>query len=90
MISKEVIVNNLHGLDSKVAALLIHKASKYKCEIWIGKDERKANAKSLLGLLSLNVANGSKVFITANGEDEEKAVQELEEYLNVIEREITG
>lgn len=82
MITKELTVNNRSGLQSKTAAIFIQKASSYKASIWIEKGERKANAKSLLGLLSLCIGDGSKVVVTAEGEDETKAVEELEEYLN--------
>ncbi|HOJ12702.1 MAG TPA: HPr family phosphocarrier protein [Clostridiales bacterium] len=64
-----------------MAAVFIHKASNYKSSIWIEKDERKANAKSLLGLLSLGIGEGDKVILTAEGEDSEKAIKDLEEYL---------
>jgi len=77
----EVIINNKSGLQSKMAAVFIHKASNYKSSIWIEKDERKANAKSLLGLLSLGIGEGDKVILTAEGEDSEKAIKDLEEYL---------
>lgn len=82
MITKDIIVNNKTGLDSKRAALLIQKASSFKASIWIEKDERKANAKSLLGLLSLGIANGMKIAIRTEGEDEELAAKELEDYFN--------
>jgi phosphotransferase system HPr (HPr) family protein len=62
--------------------MFIQKASNYKSEIWIEKGERKANAKSLLGLLSLGISSGTKVVIIADGEDEEKAIDDLEAYLN--------
>lgn len=82
MIRKELTVNNRAGLQSKTAAIFIQKASGYKSNIWIEKAERKANAKSLLGLLSLCIADGNKVVVIAEGEDEAKAIEELEEYLN--------
>lgn len=82
MIEKEVIIKNKSGLDSKPAALFIQKASNYKSTIWIEKDERKANAKSLLGLLSLSMGNGAKIVISAEGEDEAHAIAELVKYLS--------
>jgi len=81
MTRKEIIVNNTSGLESKPAALFIQKASNFKCNIWVEKGERKANAKSLLGLLSLGVGSGNRITIIAEGEDESQAVSELEEYL---------
>lgn len=81
MVIKDVVIKNETGLQSKSAAVFIQKASSYKASIWIEKAERKANAKSLLGLLSLGIGNGSRVSIIAEGEDEVKAVEELEEFL---------
>lgn len=81
MIKKEIVVSNVSGLESKPAALFIQKASNYKANIWVEKGERKANAKSLLGLLSLGVGSGNKIMIIAEGEDEIEAIDELENYL---------
>lgn len=82
MVIRDVVIKNKSGLQSKSAAVFIQKASNFKSGIWIEKDERKANAKSLLGVLSLSIGSGTKVTVIAEGEDEEKAVDELEKYLN--------
>lgn len=82
MVKKEIQIKNESGLESKPAAMFIQKASNYKSSIWIEKGERKANAKSLLGLLSLGVGNGNKIMLIAEGEDEQEAITELESYLN--------
>ncbi|MEN8905556.1 MAG: HPr family phosphocarrier protein [Clostridiales bacterium] len=82
MVSKEIEIKNPLGLNSKAAALFIHKSSGYRSSIWIEKDERKANAKSLLGLLSLSIQMGESVIIAVEGDDEKTALRELEEYLN--------
>lgn len=84
MVKKEVEFRHNTKFESKQAAMFIQKASNYKSSIWIEKDERRANAKSLLGLLSLGIACGSKVVIIADGEDEQNAVHELEEYISSI------
>lgn len=81
MITKEILINNKSGLNSKPAALFIHKASNYKSTIWIENNERKANAKSLLGVLSLGISSGTKVILTADGEDEETALAEVVSFL---------
>lgn len=81
MVKKEIKINNVSGLESKPAAMFIQKASNYKSSVWIEKGERKANAKSLLGLLSLGVAAGSKIMLITEGEDEVEASNELENYL---------
>lgn len=82
MIKKELVITNKTGLDSKQAAMFIQKASNYKSSIWIEKGERRANAKSLLGLLSLGIGNGAEIVLIADGEDEGLAVKELEQYIN--------
>ena len=82
MVSKEIAIKNPLGLKSKAAALFIHKSSNYKSSIWIEKDDRKANAKSLLGLLSLGISMGETVILAAEGDDEKVALEELEEYVN--------
>ena len=81
MIVREIVIKNLSGLQSKSAAIFIQKASNYKSNIWIVKDERKANAKSLLGVLSLGIGTGVKFAVTFEGDDEAEAAAELEKYL---------
>ncbi|NLU51882.1 MAG: HPr family phosphocarrier protein [Clostridiaceae bacterium] len=82
MISKEVVISSKTGLESKMAARLIQKASSYESNIWIQKDERKANAKSLLGLLSLGISPGDTITIITDGRDEATALSELEAFAN--------
>ncbi|ABN53934.1 MAG TPA: HPr family phosphocarrier protein [Hungateiclostridium thermocellum] len=81
MVKKEITINNISGWEAKLAAMFIQKASNYKSTVWIEKGERKANAKSLLGVLSLGIEKGSKIVLTAEGEDEVEALNELENYL---------
>lgn len=82
MVDKEVTILSKTGLESKMAARLIQKASSYEANIWIQKDERKANAKSLLGLLSLGISPGDKITIITDGRDEATALTELEAFAN--------
>ena len=77
MISREVTINNNGGLHARPATYFIQKANSYNCSIWIQKDDRKMNAKSLLGVLSLGIMGGTKIRIIAGGPDEEQAVEEL-------------
>lgn len=81
MIVKEIVIKNPIGLQSKSAAIFIQKASGYKSNIWIAKNERKANAKSLLGVLSLSIDSGMTVQLSVEGDDEAEAAEELERYL---------
>ncbi len=77
MFLKEVIVQNQVGLHARPATFFIQKANEYKSSIWVEKDEKKVNAKSLLGVLSLGVTKGVSITIIAEGSDEEQAVNEL-------------
>ncbi len=77
MFVKEVVVQNQVGLHARPATFFIQKANEYKSSIWVEKDERKVNAKSLLGVLSLGITKGISISIIADGPDEEDAVAEL-------------
>lgn len=77
MVSKEVTVLNQVGLHARPATFFIQKANEFKSSIWVVKDERKVNAKSLLGVLSLGITKGTDISLVADGADEEEAVSEL-------------
>lgn len=77
MISKEVIINNQVGLHARPATFFIQKANEFKSSIWIEKDDRRVNAKSLLGVLSLGIVKGTAVNIVADGVDENEAIATL-------------
>jgi phosphocarrier protein len=77
MVSKEVKVNNQVGLHARPATFFIQKANEFKSSISVEKEERRINAKSLLGLLSLGVVQGTTITIMADGADEEAAVEAL-------------
>ena len=82
MFIKEVTVQNQVGLHARPATFFIQKANEYKSIIWISRDERKVNAKSLLGVLSLGITKGVSVQISAEGSDEQEAVDGLVELIN--------
>lgn len=77
MFSKDVVVQNQVGLHARPATFFIQKANEFKSSIWVEKDERKVNAKSLLGVLSLGITKGTTINIIADGLDEEEAVTTL-------------
>lgn len=77
MFIKEIIVQNQVGLHARPATFFIQKANEYKSTIWISREERKVNAKSLLGVLSLGITKDTAVTISAEGVDEEAAVNGL-------------
>ena len=77
MITQNVTLKNTIGLHARPATFFIHKANTFKSSIWVENGDRRANAKSLLGVLSLGIAKDTKITIIADGSDEEKAVDEL-------------
>ncbi len=81
MVSKEVTVKNSVGLHARPATFFIQRANEYKSSIWVEKDERRVNAKSLLGVLSLGIVQGTKILIVADGSDEQEAVDTLVELI---------
>ena len=74
---KEVLVENQVGLHARPATFFIQKANEYKASIWVEKEERRVNAKSLLGVLSLGIVGGTTIKIIADGADETEAVESL-------------
>lgn len=82
MISKEIVVQNQVGLHARPATFFIQKANEFKSGIWVSKDDRKINAKSLLGVLSLGVTRGTTIKLEADGPDEQEAVEALEALIN--------
>ncbi|MCC8192445.1 MAG: HPr family phosphocarrier protein [Ruminococcus sp.] len=77
MFVKDVVVQNQVGLHARPATFFIQKANEFKSSIWIEKEERRVNAKSLLGILSLGIVGGTSIRIIADGTDEQEAVDGL-------------
>ncbi len=77
MYSKDVTITNQVGLHARPATFFIQKANEFKSSIWVEKEERRVNAKSLLGVLSLGITKDSSITIIADGTDEEIAVNSL-------------
>ena len=82
MYVKDVVVQNQEGLHARPATFFIQKANEFKSSIWVEKDERRVNAKSLLGVLSLGIIGGTQIRLIAGGADEETAVDELVKLIN--------
>ncbi|MEG0320977.1 MAG: HPr family phosphocarrier protein [Oscillospiraceae bacterium] len=82
MFMKEAVVNNQVGLHARPATFFIQKANEFKSSIWVEKDERRVNAKSLLGVLSLGIVKGTSVSLIADGPDEKEAVEALAELIS--------
>ena len=77
MVSREVKITNSVGLHARPATFFIQKANGYKSSIWVEKDERRVNAKSLLGVLSLGISKGMSINLIADGQDELEALDGL-------------
>jgi len=77
MITKNVTVNNNVGLHARPATFFIQKANSFKSSVWVEKDERRVNAKSLLGVLSLGIVKDMTITLIADGSDEKDAVEGL-------------
>ncbi len=82
MINREVTINNQVGLHARPATFFIQKANEFKSVIWIEKEDRRVNAKSLLGVLSLGIVKGTTVNIIADGADETEAVETLTDLID--------
>ena len=82
MKTRDVVITNASGLHARPATFFIQKANSYKCTILVEKDDRKVNAKSLLGVLSLGIAQGMTITLIADGQDEETALNGLVSLIN--------
>jgi len=79
LISKDISILNETGIHARPAAVFVSMATKFKSQIYVMKDEKRANAKSILHIMSLGIDKGSIITISAEGEDEEEAVDRLTE-----------
>ena len=82
MVAKEITVKNEVGLHARPATYFIQKANEFKSGIWVEKEERRVNAKSLLGVLSLGIVKGTTITVIADGSDETEAVEALVDLIN--------
>lgn len=81
MISRDVTIVNSVGLHARPATFFIQKANSYKASVWIEKDDRRVNAKSLLGVLSMGIVKGTVITLIADGTDEVEALDGLEKLI---------
>ena len=77
MTGSQIIIQNKAGLHARPATFFIQKANEYKSTVWVEKEERRVNAKSLLGVLSLGIIGGTTIKVIADGSDETEAVDGL-------------
>jgi catabolite repression HPr-like protein len=77
MVSQNVVVKLKTGLQARPAALFVQEANRFSSEVYVEKDEKKVNAKSIMGIMSLAISTGKEIVISADGPDEEQAVSTL-------------
>ena len=82
MVSKSMTINIPKGLEARPVALLVQVASQYESSIYGEIQEKKVNAKSIMGMMSLGLAEGEKITIIANGPDEDAAVDAIDKYIS--------
>jgi catabolite repression HPr-like protein len=82
MITKEMVIKIPNGLDARPVALLVQVASQYECSIYVESKNKRVNAKSIMGMMSMGIATGKTVTVTADGPDEEAAIENIEKYLS--------
>ena len=82
MVTRDVTIKNNVGLHARPATFFIQKANSFKASIWVEKDDRRVNAKSLLGVLSLGVVKDMTVTLIADGPDEDEALEGLGNLIN--------
>ena len=85
MIETPVVVKQDKGLDVRPIALLVQKASQYACQVYIKVDGKRINAKSIMGMMSLNLAEGESFIVETEGEDEQRAANEIQAFFTGLE-----
>lgn len=84
MIKKSIEVKLVHGLEARPVAELVQLASKYDSTVHIEAQSKKVNAKSIMGMMTLNLSSGEKIDVIADGKDEEAVVADMESYLQGV------
>ena len=82
MTKRTVTIELASGLEARPIAMLVQLASSYESRIYVQSDNKKVNAKSIMGMMTLDLPVGEQVVVTADGADEEKAINDIEKYLS--------
>lgn len=82
MLKKEVTIRLESGLEARPVAMLVQVASQYESTVYLESQDKKVNAKSIMGMMSLGLDTGEKVIVVADGADEEAAIAGMEQYLS--------
>lgn len=81
MTKKNIQIKLENGLEARLVALLVQEASKYESAVYVESGDKRVNAKSIMGMMSLSIANGEELAVTADGVDEQAAVEGIEKFL---------
>ena len=87
LVSREVIVNNESGLHARPAALFVQRANKFESDIFVELEDKRADAKSIIGVMSLGAYSGERITLNADGKDEDEAIESLKK---LLEEEMIG
>lgn len=82
MVTKKMTIKIPTGLEARPVAVLVQTASQFESSVYIECEDKKVNAKSIMGMMSLGLAAGEDVVVTTDGVDEEQAMEKIEAYLN--------
>lgn len=82
MTKKAIQIKLETGLEARPVAMLVQVASQFESTVYINADDKKVNAKSIMGMMSLGLASGEDIIVTAEGKDEEAAIEEIEKFLS--------
>lgn len=85
MITKKIKIQIKSGLEARPVAVLVQVASQYTSQIYVECENKKVNAKSIMGMMTLGLAAGEEVIVSADGEDESNAMAEIEKYLSAAQ-----
>lgn len=82
MITEKIQIQLQNGLEARPVAVLVQVASQYNSSIYVECDDRKVNAKSIMGMMTLGLTAGEEVVVSANGDDEQTAMDDIVKYLS--------
>lgn len=82
MIQKPIRIKLETGLEARPVAMLVQVASQFESSVYINVNDKKVNAKSIMGMMSLGLASGEEITVTTDGKDEEAAIEGIEKFLS--------
>lgn len=82
MIKKPITIQIPSGLEVRPVALLVQVASQFESDIYVESEQRRVNAKSIMGMMTLGLTSGEDIMVSASGEDEQEAIANIEKYLS--------